>query len=80
MKPTEIRLMTDDELLARETELERAVFNLKIQKATGQLENTARFAQTRRDLARVKTIIHEKGLKSAAGIGTGAPPAGAPAK
>jgi large subunit ribosomal protein L29 len=80
MKPTEIRLMTDDELLVRETELERAVFNLKIQKATGQLENTARLAQTRRDLARIKTIIHEKGLKAAAGIGAGASPAGAPAK
>jgi large subunit ribosomal protein L29 len=80
MKPTEIRLMTDDELLAREAELERAVFNLKIQKATGQLENTARLAETRRDLARIKTIIREKGLNLPAATAAKAPAANAPAK
>jgi len=62
MKAGDIREMTDDEILARETELERTSFNLKIQFATGQLENTARLKQTRRDLARVKTIIKERNL------------------
>jgi large subunit ribosomal protein L29 len=57
--------MTDDELLIREAELERTVFNLKIQLATGQLENTAKMTVTKRDLARVKTIIGERGLKTA---------------
>ena len=62
MKPTEIRLLTDDELLAREDELTRAAFNLKVQLSTGQLDATARVKMTRRDLARVKTIIRERGL------------------
>jgi large subunit ribosomal protein L29 len=64
MKPTEIREMTDDELLDRQDDLERAVFNLKIQFATGQLDSTSRLKMTRRDLARVKTIIKERGLKT----------------
>ena len=64
MKPNEIREMTDDELLAKESDLERAVFNLKIQFATGQLDSTSRLKTSKRDLARVKTIIRERGLHS----------------
>lgn len=66
MKPSEIKEMTDDELLVKERELERAVFNQRVQFATGQLENTARLKLTRRDLARVKTVIRERNLKGAA--------------
>ena len=62
MKPTDIRLMTDDELLAKRDELERALFNLKIQFATGQMEQTAKLKINKRDLARVKTIVRERGL------------------
>ncbi len=64
MKPTEIREYTDDELIAKEDELERSVFNLKIQHATGQLDTTSRLLLTRRDLARVKTIVRERGLRA----------------
>ncbi len=62
MKPTEIREMTDEELMDKLKDLERAAFNLRIQHATGQLENTARLRMTRRDLARVKTVVRERGL------------------
>lgn len=65
MKPTEIRELTDDELLARESELKRAAFNLRVQFSTGQLENTAALRTTKRDLARVKTVIRERKLNRA---------------
>lgn len=71
MKPTEIREMTDDELFAKEAELERGLFNFKIQHATGQLDSTAKVNTTKRDLARVKTIIRERGLKPAATASAG---------
>ena len=45
-----------DELLA----LKKEAFNLRFQKATGQLENTARMRQVRRDIARAKTIMRDK--------------------
>ncbi len=64
MKASEIRDMTDDELVGKERELSRSIFNLKIQYATGQLENTARLEVAKRDLARVKTIIRERNLRS----------------
>jgi large subunit ribosomal protein L29 len=62
MRPSEVREMTDDELFERLDELERALFNMKIQHATGQLDTTARLKLAKRDLARVKTIIKERGL------------------
>jgi large subunit ribosomal protein L29 len=64
MKAAEIRDMTDDELFNKEKDLARATFNLKIQHATGQLENTSQLRATKRDLARVKTIIKERGIKN----------------
>jgi large subunit ribosomal protein L29 len=71
MKPTEIREMTDDELLDKRDELTRGMFNLRIQMATGQLDSTARLKSTRRDLARVRTIIRERGLDKDKKAGTG---------
>jgi len=62
MRPSEVREMTDDELFEMLDELERALFNMKIQHATGQLDTTARLKLAKRDLARVKTIIKERGL------------------
>ena len=52
----------DDELL----KLKKEQFNLRFQKATGQLENTARVRQVRRDIARIKTVAQQKraGAKS----------------
>lgn len=60
MKAADVRSKTadqlDDELLA----LKKEQFNLRFQKATGQLEKTARVKQVRRDIARIKTIAAEK--------------------
>ncbi len=62
MKPHEIRAMTDDEIRAKLDELYRELFNLRIQKAIGQVKNTARFKEIRRDIARLKTILREREL------------------
>ena len=65
MKASEIREMTDEELRGQEAELSRALMNLKIQFATGQLANTAQLKTAKRDLARVKTVLGERRLKAA---------------
>jgi large subunit ribosomal protein L29 len=60
MKASELRDLTLDELLRKETELSAELFNLRFQIATNQLENPMRLPLTKRDLARVKTVIAEK--------------------
>ncbi|UCG38227.1 MAG: 50S ribosomal protein L29 [bacterium] len=60
MKASELRDMTMDELLSKERELHAELFNLRFQLATNQLENPMRLPLTKKDLARVKTIISEK--------------------
>jgi large subunit ribosomal protein L29 len=62
MKASEVREMTDEELKSQEQDLGRALLNLQIQHATGQLTNTAQVKLTRRDLARVKTVLRERRL------------------
>jgi len=62
MKPAELRAMTEDELEQKELELNEELFNLKIQHATGQLENNSRIGQVKGDIARIKTIIRERVL------------------
>ncbi len=57
MKPAEIRAMQDEELKSRLLDLKREQMNLRFQLATGQLENTARIRQVRRDIARIKTEL-----------------------
>ena len=57
MKAEEIRTKTLDELEGQLGELKKEQFNLRFQKASGQLENTARARQVRRDIARVKTVL-----------------------
>jgi large subunit ribosomal protein L29 len=52
--------MNEDELKAKESELARELFNLRFRHASGQMENTARLRQIRRDLARVKTVRRER--------------------
>jgi large subunit ribosomal protein L29 len=56
MKAEEFRVMTSDQLDDKLTELKKEQFNLRFQKATNQLENTARVRVVRRDIARIKTI------------------------
>jgi large subunit ribosomal protein L29 len=68
MKASDVRAKTDDELKQQVDDLSKEAFNLRFQKASGQLENTTRVRQVRRDIARIKTILGERarGAKSAA--------------
>jgi len=60
MKVNELRDLTEDELMEKETELKQELFNLRFQKGTGQLGNTANIPKTKKNIARVKTILREK--------------------
>jgi large subunit ribosomal protein L29 len=60
MKPPDLRAMTVDQLDDEFLKLRKERFNLRFQRATGQLENTARVRQVRRDIARIKTIAAQK--------------------
>lgn len=60
MKAEDIRAMTLDQLDDELTKLKREQFNLRFQRATGQLDNTARVRQVRRDIARIMTISASK--------------------
>lgn len=59
MKARELRELSVEELKEREKETGHEIFNLRFQKATGQLGNTAMVQKSKRDLARVKTVIRE---------------------
>ena len=60
MKPSDVRARTDDELNDQLETLGKEIFNLRFQRASGQLENTARVRQVRRDIARIKTALGER--------------------
>jgi large subunit ribosomal protein L29 len=60
MKPKDLRLLSEGELLEKAKELNEELFNLRFQHATGQLDNVMRVPQVRRDIARLKTILKEK--------------------
>ena len=60
MNASEVRDMTEDELTSRLLDLKKEQFNLRFQKASGQLEKTARVGEVRKDIARIKTILQEK--------------------
>lgn len=66
MKATDVRAKTIDELRTQLEGLKKEQFNLRFQKATGQLENTARVRQIRRDIARIQTIMREKRVTATA--------------
>ncbi|MBY4894679.1 50S ribosomal protein L29 [Jannaschia sp. EhC01] len=66
MSAQELRDKTPDQLRDELTALKKEAFNLRFQQATGQIENTARMRQVRRDAARVKTILNEKAAAAAA--------------
>lgn len=63
MKASELKELATDELIKREQDLTEEFFNLRFQNFTGQLENISRLRQVRREIARVKTILREKGIK-----------------
>jgi large subunit ribosomal protein L29 len=57
---TDLRVMSDDQLNDEVLRMKKEQFNLRFQRATGQLENTSRVREVRRDIARVKTIASQK--------------------
>jgi len=65
MKASDLRPKTADELKQQVEDLSKEAFNLRFQRASGQLENTARMRQVRRDLARIKTILGERARTAA---------------
>jgi large subunit ribosomal protein L29 len=63
MKVADVRVMTVDQLDDEVLKLKKEQFNLRFQRATGQLENTSRVRQVRRDIARLKTVARQKKAK-----------------
>ena len=62
MKASEIRELTAEELAAKLGDLKKDLFNLRLQLATNQLQNTNKITEVKRDIARVNTVIREKQL------------------
>ncbi|MBW2637599.1 MAG: 50S ribosomal protein L29 [Deltaproteobacteria bacterium] len=62
MKISEIKDLSIDELKIKEKSLAEEFFNLRFRFATGQLDSTASMKNTRKDIARVKTVLREKGV------------------
>jgi len=60
MKAREIRELTLEELAVKSRELRGDLFNAHVKRSTGQLENTAKLEQLRRDIARVETVLRER--------------------
>ena len=69
MKADKVREMSADELRARERELQEQLFRLRFQKSIGQLDNALKIRETRRDIARVKTVLRQKQGSAQAGPG-----------
>jgi large subunit ribosomal protein L29 len=67
VKPSDLRTRTPDELADQLEALGKEIFNLRFQRASGQLENTSRFRQVRREMARIKTVLGERQRRAAAG-------------
>jgi large subunit ribosomal protein L29 len=60
MTPSDIRALSEDQMKDELVKLKKEQFNLRFQRATGQLENTARMRQIRRDVARIQTMARVK--------------------
>jgi len=60
MKAVELRDLGVEELEAKSRDVRGELFNVKVKRSTGQLENTALLRQLRRDVARVETVLREK--------------------
>lgn len=66
MKASDVRALSADQQNDELAKLKKEQFNLRFQKATGQLEKTARFNEIRKDVARIKTIARQKAADSKA--------------
>ena len=64
MKAAEIRNLSGEDLQAKLKEARAELFNLRFQMATGQLDNTARIKQVKKDIARIKTEMRDRELKA----------------
>ena len=69
MKGSELREMNDDVLAAKLAETKQELFNLRFQHATGQLENTSRLGDLRRDVARVHSELRSREIAAAEAAG-----------
>ena len=76
MKAGDARAMTPDQLSDELMKLKKEQFNLRFQRATGQLENTSRVREVRRDIARLKTIMRQKRVGAEPATTAAAPEAG----
>jgi large subunit ribosomal protein L29 len=64
MKASELRELSLEELGHKLSDMTQELFNLRFQRATDQLENATRLQQTRRDIARIKTVLRERQMVS----------------
>jgi large subunit ribosomal protein L29 len=62
MKSSEAHNLKDDELVAKLIDAKQEAFSLRFRHATGELENTARLGDTKRDVARLLTVAKERGI------------------
>jgi large subunit ribosomal protein L29 len=62
MKAEEIRALSSEEMQRKLTELKHELFNLRFQHEVGQLENPSKMKQTKRDIARLKTVLNQMAL------------------
>ena len=62
MKGAEVHAMEDHEVVVKLKDAREEEFNLRFKHATGELENTARLAETRRDIARLLTVARQRGI------------------
>jgi large subunit ribosomal protein L29 len=67
MKAVDVRAMSDDQLKEELLKLKKEQFNLRFQRASGQLENTARIRKLRRDIARIQTTRVDRSAQEAKG-------------
>jgi large subunit ribosomal protein L29 len=69
MKAHELRDLTEEELRQKEAEVKRKLFTLRFQMATGQQDNTAALKETKKDIARIQTVLRQRQLATKAGEG-----------
>lgn len=67
MEVKELRDMSMDELIQKRGELREAIFNLKLRRATSRLESPMKLRETKKDLARLETILRERERQSVGG-------------
>jgi large subunit ribosomal protein L29 len=67
MKATQVRDMSDSELQARLGELVEELFHLRLRKTTSQLSNPMKVRETRRDVARLRTVLRQRAVRSSGG-------------